>query len=57
MNKNELLQELANLPVLDYPVRIVQVDDTSKLVKRIEGIELVDGELVIIVDNYAAVTP
>ncbi len=52
LSQNELIQELAKNVLTDMPVRIIQVDETRPTNLRIEGVEVVGGEVHIIIDNF-----
>lgn len=51
LKQNELIKLLVEKGISDMPVRVIQVDETRKVNLRIEDIEVVDGEIHVIIDN------
>lgn len=54
LTQNQLIQELAKNILTDKPVRIVMVDDTRNISFRIDGVEIINDEVILVVDNYQA---
>ena len=52
LKQNEIIQRLVEHGISDMTVRVIKVDETRRINLRVDDIEVVDGEIHIIIDNF-----